>query len=200
MWKCRRTWNINFKKEQVVRTGLSSVLKNNCIFILKKHNIILSGLLQASPLQPWNPDKDCLFDGCRKLNKQTRIEMMFKNTNLAQTISGWTVGCFPKVANPQSDPAWVCFEKGWSVLHSKRCLKIKPISSKGRSRLGVFWKAICHVSVELEKCQFKTKCHLNPFLPHNLWELKQSPVTALHCFLWIFLICFLTWPQEQDAQ
>ena len=28
-----------------------------------------------------------------------------KRTNFAQTISGWTVGCFPKVANPQSEPA-----------------------------------------------------------------------------------------------
>ena len=55
--------------------------------------------------------------------EQERAQKGKKRTNFAQTISGWTVGCFPKVANPQSEPAcaqrisqiWTIFDKNVSV-------------------------------------------------------------------------------------
>ena len=37
--------------------------------------------------------------------------------SLAQTISGWTVGNFPNVANPQSDPACTLNRERFDVLN-----------------------------------------------------------------------------------
>ena len=60
--------------------------------------------------------------------EQERAQKGKKRTNFAQTISGWTVGCFPKVANPQSEPA--CAQRIsqiWTILTKMSPSDLDPL-------------------------------------------------------------------------
>ena len=103
--------------------------------------------------------------------EQERAQKGKKRTNFAQTISGWTVGCFPKVANPQSEPAcaqrisqiWTIFDKNVSVW-------------PGPSLCPQYWR-IPGASYE------------------KIFEMLPTIVT----FIWLdFAVCFCRWSDSHN--
>ena len=113
------------------------------------------------------------FDCCYMFNddEQERAQKGKKRTNFAQTISGWTVGCFPKVANPQSEPA--CAQRVsqiWSIFDKH--VSVRP----GLFLCPQYWRT-----------------------PGASYEVIFEILQIIFTFIWLdFTVCFCRWSDSHN--